>query len=310
MKHSSKPIVNTKVNKNVYHAIVKHLADNKSVTDVALILGVPKQNLTRRIGKLKREGVIKNIGKGTWEVNEAQWLRFQSKVNTRSIGTTTANLHALHIKIPIVDGTVDLKGYESKLNNWNVQYKKIPAMKLTLKNNNNRSLSVYVWSREVHRYNEIPNICHITVHQVCSMFKGTLNLDYLGWEVKTLHLAMRDKELDQVFNKGTTLEVALGRSTEKITENDITREAKAWTDNSPFRGIETNDIAYYKNYLMMPENVANNTQTLSQVVNELIPAIKLLETHMRSHTGAIKGINQSFKRFNDMMSQKSLLRYL
>jgi len=294
---------------NLYLTIFNLIKEGKRPSEIQSILKITKQNLQYYINHLKDNEFIKKIGYGTWEtIKDFKEVKKTSK-KVFSLGLKKANLHALNINIPLSEGKIDLKklgGYEVKINNWIPQYKKIRTLGITLRNNNNKSISVFVWSREIFDYLIIPSLCHSIVHTVCSYFKGKgVILDYFAWRVTTLHLMIRNEDLDRVLNhkRGFKIEVLLGRDTERISEKDITREAKAWVDKTPYSGVKTNDIAYYKNYILMPENI-------SKMANQLVPTISSLNHNMKTHISVLKGIEKAFNKFNDRLSQTSLRKWL
>ena len=93
------------------------------------------------------------------------------------------------------------------------------------------------------------------------------------------HISIRNQDLEQVFSKGFTLEIDLGREQEKLIDKDIPKEAKAWTDNSPFRGVETNDVGYARKYLMMPEMIEKLIQLTQENVKVTVGYAKNQEIY-------------------------------
>lgn len=311
---------------------------------VGVVPNISQRTLKRYRKTLKELGIINKIGYGTWEISNSfkdksneeiiNYIKTNTKKVTKqgdkksSLGCKKANLHALNINIPVETGVINLKemgGYESKLNNWVVQYKRIPNLGITLRNNNNKSLNIFLWSREIFDYLAIPSLCHTVVHIVCSLFKekGVI-LDYFGWRVTTLHLMIKNEDLDQVLNKGLKIEVLLNRPTEKISENDITQEAKAWVDKTPYGGVETNDIAYYKNYILMPENMAKMAISMNELNNRLIPSIQELNQSIiqnnqsiqleiknkKLHESVLNDMKKTLRSIRGSLSQTSLNKWL
>ena len=299
--------------KNFYLNVYDLIKEGKRPSEILSVLNIPKQNLQYYLNYLKDNGFIKKIGYGTWEIIKEMEEVKRSKRKS-SIGLKKTNLHALNINIPIQEGEVNLKelgGYEKKIKNWIPQYKRISSLGITLRNNNNRSISVFVWSREIFDYLAIPSLCHTVVHTVCSYFKSKgVILDYFAWRVTTLHLMIRNEDLDKVLNKGLKIEVALNRDTEKVSKQDITKEAKAWIDSTPYKGIETNDVAYYKNYILMPENISKMAISMNDLTNNLTPVMNNLAVNLKTHISVLKGIDKSFKRFNKLLQQRSLNKWL
>ena len=115
------------------------------------------------------------------------------------------------------------------------------------------------------------------------------------------------------MNKAVKITVPLNRKTAKILDNDDQKDALVWTDASPYRGIESNDVTYVKNYIMMPEKVAKleenmalmaeNTRFLSEQINAHIPAIiklgenaEFMGDSSRKLTKAVEELTQAVKR--------------
>jgi len=270
----TKHIQNKELNKkNVYLYCINAFKKFKGTGWICSRLRMSIQALNRYLKNLKKLGIIEKKGYATWQITH----KFQKQTNKKilnfidekkrtkhnfSVGMkkTRTNLHALTIQIPIISGKINLKkdgGYETKLKNWNRQFKRMQNLGVTLANNNNKSLSIYVWSRDIFDPVVIPKICFVAVQSVYQMCKEEgIILDAFGWEVKALHINIRQKDMDDILNKKLKVEVVLSRNAKKITERDMTRKAKAWVDNSPFSGLETDDLGYYENYILMPERVA------------------------------------------------------
>ncbi|MBI3034426.1 hypothetical protein HYY72_04670 [Candidatus Woesearchaeota archaeon] len=262
--YSIAPKVKNLVKKrNLYFTIFDTIRAGKGPINICNRLEITKQTLNPYMKNIKRLGIVKKIGRSVWcleesfsnKSNEEIYQYLQEKIQENSLskkilsvgarrGLNKANLHALHIKAPILEGASNFKaGYESKLKGWNRGFLKFPELGITLANNNGKSISIYLWSREIYDPLEVPALCNRWVHAVCSLLKKEgIIIDYFGWQVKTLHIMIRQEELDKILSKGLKIEVALERTTQKISENDVPKEAKVWVDSSPYKGVETNDL--------------------------------------------------------------------
>src|SRR3990167_968692 len=310
---------------NFYLTSIDLLKSPISLKDIASRLQISKQRLNYYIKDLKKYGIIEKKGYGTWDFapdfkgkSSLDILQFieDNKTSKKSFSSGMSaelkenfkkvNLHALNINIPVLKGIVNLDGgQEYQLNNWKRQYKRIPSLKITLINNNNKSLSVNVWSREIFDSIAIPNICQATVHIVCKMFaEQDVELDYFGWRVTTFHVSMRNADLDKVLNKKMRIEVILGRQTYKITERDITQEAKAWIDSSPFKGVETNDMEFYKRYITMPDTLFNLFNLTKEYYSNFMPVMQDLTVNIKTHNKVLKDISKGFNKFNKLLSER------
>lgn len=92
-----------------------------------------------------------------------------------------------------------------------------------------------------------------------------------------------------------------------------------------FKKVYAEKVEFYrpteiKNYIsnrsleeFAPEiagSIADINRKFDQFINEFLPIHKEHAINIKTHTKVLKNIEKSFKRFNDMLSQKSLLKYL
>lgn len=295
----SKQQVNKK-RENVYlHYVLKYLDQGLCPAQVAQKIGTSKQNLNRYIQKCKNKGFIKKIGYGVWEVSRQGKQEVNKEVNTSALGTLQflkerTNLHALNITIPVLKGVVNLEGdggyKQLPLDGWTPEYKKLSGILqgVTFKNNNNKSVSVQLWGRDIEKLNEVYGLVFKGLAYATSYFKEKgVVLDPFNARVSSIHISTRAEDLDRVLNKGEKIEVLLNRKAERILPGDREREAKAWMDSSPYNGVETDDLEYKRNYLMMPERIAYMEQWTSNI-HEYNQNIKLHLDVLREIKDAIK----------------------
>jgi len=252
---------------------------------------IKKSRISYYVSMLEHKGIISKIGYGVWLKNrDVQKTDFEKLSKKSSMGTRgEMNIHAINISIPIITGKInlvkDFDGYAQKqFNNWIPEYKKvIVPIGFTLKNNNNKSIDVQIWSRRIVKIDEIQSVILRTLYFTQGLLKKHVELDILSAKVRTLHAIVQEKDMEKVMNKATKITIPLNRKTAKILDNDDQKDALVWTDASPYRGIESNDITYVKNYIMMPEKVeriernmelfSENLRYLSENINAHIPAI-------------------------------------
>lgn len=281
------------------YSILTRISKSQNQTQIARSLRVNKQNLTWYFSKLKKKGLILKQGYGVWGLTDKGLYVINKQVKVSTLGTTT-NLHALNITIPIAEGSIDFKehgGYhQMPLNGWIPQYIKKSNIGITYKNNNNKSIAVQVWSRNIYNLAEVHGIVISAVLGACEFMKrrGAL-LDFSQAKVTSIHLSTRAEELDELLNKGEKIEVILNRQAEKMLPSDKDRNAKAWLDSSPWNGVETDDLEYKRNYLMMPERVAELTLQVrnirgyaEEIANHREAIVEMKET--------LRAIRESLKR--------------
>jgi hypothetical protein len=103
---------------------------------------------------------------------------------------------------------------------------------------------------------EVEQIAHSLVFKVATyLWNAGIMVDIDHVKTNTKHVCIQKSELEEVFPPGTTVTVDLGKDVAKVFEADTPERAKAWTDNSPFRGVETNDLDYARDVLMMPQYI-------------------------------------------------------
>ena len=282
---------NKKDSKNFYWLIYSNLSNNVQIPQIVRSSGVCKQRLNYYVSHLKQLKIIERVHK----TNTLLGLKIcktltkgqlgaeldKFKLNRKkkfSIGATVkkpdSNLHALNMKIPILKGVINDTDWEikEKLNNWIPKYKSLSILGgIKFKNNNNKSIMVYVMSRDFGRMDEVFNLS-FQVRAFCHEYfkkKHNVILDILNCETKNLNLATQDKHSESMLKKGEVFELDLATKCEKIFPKDD-RDAKAWLDGSPYSfTAETNDTEWKRCYLQMPFNIRDmrNNMNLMQEYN-------------------------------------------
>lgn len=320
-----------------YFTILNLINQNHNPTHISKTLNRSKQAVNHYIKVLKGWGIIEKRGYGVWEVKKDKYtdfitqygknIRRSKSATSGSLSTFTSfksNIHALEVLIPIIKGGLDLvrdfEGYVHKgLKGWIPEYKRFfSPLGFTIRNNNNRSVSVFLWSRELPRSFDITGLVTGLVVCVYDLLKKKgVVLNIFESKVKNLHLSVSNDDLDRVFNKGEHFEVLLGRSCDKVLPFDGVRGAKAWVDSSPYLGVETNDVGYRNNLVMMPERVLALCGSVKCLDDNLKPVLSELSVQIKSHLGVlgdirdgIKSFNNSVKKFDSRLSQSSLWRWL
>ena len=292
--------------KNLYLIVFNLIKKGKRPSHICSILNISKQKLQYYINHLKENGNIKKIGYGTWEVKK--------EVKTFSLGARadkpTTNLHALNIKIPILKGKIRDSDWQlkEKLNNWLPKYKKLDILGgLTIKNNNNRSISIFVNSRNIKDIREVDNLSFkIRAYMNEYMRLRGVVLDIFNAETKNINLATQDKESESMIRKGEKFELDLMKKAEKIFPIDDI-DGKAWIDGSPFKfSAETNDKDWKREYLRMPFSI----REMLGIQRLMAESISYVAENYKSHVRMVEEGYKLFKKLNKQLKQTSLRKWL
>lgn len=289
-----------------YFYIYNSISKGGNIADIVKETGVKKQNLNFYVNKLKQLGIIernnnKNVYMG-WKllkILSKEELEKEVKVKTKrgkskiSLGTSErpiTNLHALQIKFPILSGTIKDKDWETKekLKNWIPKYTKLSELGgLRVKNNNNKSITIWAEQRNIKNLNEVHNLAYQIRTYIYNYFKLKHNviLDHLNAEVKNLDLATEDKNSESMRGKGEKFSLDLGKQAQKIFNND-NYKAKAWIDGTPFNfSAETNDLDWKREYLNMPFNIKHliySLPALEEYNKNLMLHIKVQQEQLKT----------------------------
>ena len=290
---------------SIYHLIKSGVKP----VDILKNLEISKQKLQYYLNWLKNQGYIKKIGYGTWEVKK--------EVKTFSLGLRVekpiTNLHALQINFPILKGKIrdDDWKIKNKLNNWLPKYKNLDVLGgLTIRNNNNKSLTVFAQTRNLSNLDEIDNLAFKIRAYVYDYFrKEGIILDIMGCKVTNINLATKDKEAEGMIRKGEKFELNLCKKSEKILPKDNI-DGKAWIDGSPFKfSAETNDKKWKELYLTMPFNVHNIYYLFSEMAQNISLFARESATfgeYLKDHVGAIHELKSMARRINKDIRQRKL----
>jgi hypothetical protein len=187
----------------------------------------------------------------------------------------------LQINIPILEGIIKDSDWKikEKLKHWLPKYTELKELGgLTLKNNNNKSITIFAKSRNLTDLQEVDNLIFKIRAYMFEFFKTKHDviLDVMNAEVKNLNLATEDRPSESMIRKGEKFELNLNKKAEKILPPDKI-DAKAWIDGSPFKfSAETNDKQWKRSYLRMPFNV--------EVLATSLPTLEEYNTNLKLHT--------------------------
>lgn len=296
----------------IYQAIKEGL----SPSEISKLKQIPKQNLNYYISFLKNKGIILKKGYGLWgisrELSEEQVLEILKERSKRkfSIGMRVekpiTNLHALQINFPIISGEIKESDWEikNKLNHWIPKYTRLESLGgITIRNNNNKSLTAFAKSRDIENISEIDNLAFKIKSLLYSYFRSKYNvvLDIFNCETKNMNIATQDREAEGMLRKGEKFELNLNKKAEKIFEKDKIN-AKAWLDGSPFEfSAETNDKEWKRAYLQMPfmiKSLANSMPAIQEYARNI-------ELHKKVQQEQLQTLKQIRKEFHYWKKQKT-----
>ncbi len=291
--------------KSFYLTVFNLIKSGERLPGICKILNISKQNLKYYTDKLKAGGHIARIGYGVWEVKK--------EVKTFSLGSRVekpiTNLHALQINIPIISGKITEEWQtKEKLRNWTPKYKELEVLGgLTLKNNNNKSITIFAKSRNILTLDEVDNLAFkIKAYINEYMRLRGVRLDVFNAQTKNLNLATEDKDSESMLRKGEKFELDLKKRAEQIFPKDDIN-AKAWIDGSPFKfTTESNDKEWKRYYLGMPFSI----KEMLGVQRLMAESIRYVAENYESHTGLVEEGHKVFKKLNKILSQKRLGKWL
>jgi hypothetical protein len=277
-------------------------------------LKISKQAMNPYVRKLKIDGIIEKIGYGTWrlkdKIDTRKYISKLQEVKQFSMGLRVekpeTNLHSLQITIPILLGRIEDKDWElkNKLNNWLPKYKKLEILGgLTIRNNNNKSITIWAKSRNIKSLEDVDNLAFKIKAYINEYFKNKwIILDIFNTKTTNLNLATSDKNAESMIRKGEKFELDLMKKAEKIFPKDNIN-AKAWIDGSPFKfSAESNDKEWKREYLSMPFRILN----MFSLLETMTDSMSYVAENYKSHVKMVEESSKLFKRFNKLLSQKKL----
>jgi len=264
-----------------YKAVFNLIKQGKSPSFISKTYKISRQKVYYYTKVLKKEGFIGKTKDG----------KLYARVKTFSLGTKPKNnLHALNIYIPVSSGNIPFEGWEvkEKLRNWTPRYKKLKILGgITIKNNNNKSISLFAHTRDIEDLQEIDDLARDIKNWAYSYFRKDFNviLDIDKAETKNLHIATQDTHSEGMLKKGEKFELDLDKKAEKIFPPDKI-DAKAWLDGSPFSfTAETNDKEWKRAYLNMPFSMQNSFKLLNYIAQ-----------NYASHVGIVEKLNKMLEK--------------
>lgn len=166
---------------------------------------------------------------------------------------------------------------------------------LTLKNNNNKSLTVFIQSRNITELQEVDDLAFRARVFIYEYFRRKgVKLDIYECQTKNVNIATEDRECRDKLKKGEKFELDLDKPAEKIFPADDF-PAKAWLDGSPFDfTAETNDKDWKREYLSMPFRVRD----FFRLLNLSQENIAVFAEHLKSHSEMVIQTKTMLQKIN------------
>ena len=132
---------------------------------------------------------------------------------------------------------------------------------------NTKKVQVWLLPEDVKTPDDLNRLTHYACFEAATLlWRLGVVVDISKVAVNTKHISIEQSELDRMIPKGTNVTVKLNRTIEKIFENDKEEEAYAKIDDSPFKCIETNDVKYARDVLLMPEYIKATNRAMEGLV--------------------------------------------
>jgi len=299
--------------KNVYFYIYNQILIGNYPASICRKLNKSRGYLTRYIKRLHDAKLLKKVG-NRWEINQKITPEKAKKITKKlllkrdkgihfSLGTREkTHLHSLNINLPILSGKIYDKDWEmkEKLKNWIPKYTELDILDgLTIKNNNNKSITVFVHSRYINSLEEVDKLAYQVRDILKFYFKTKHNvvLDVENAKTENIHLATKDEDAESMIRKGEKFTLDLQKMAEKIFPKDNS-PALAWIDGSPSKfTAETNDKDWKREYLNMPFTIRD----IFKMVNLLMYSFKIMEGYreqITEHLVAVQDIGLGIKKWN------------
>ncbi len=295
-----KRLVKKEVKKDFYLYILSQIQSLKAIKHIYQNRQnkISKQRLNYHIQKLKQKNLIYKISNGVWDLTlEGRQLVKKLSMGMRKHSKKKTNIHALNIEVPITSRNKGFKADKiTNLRNWVAEYKYgLKPLGLTLKLTT-KTVQIYVYSREIKDHSEVTGLL-VRVLAYVKKYLGErgVKIDIFEAKVKTLHLAIKDKDLEKIIPENLSVEVEFERVSKRLLKEKKERKARAWTDTSPFRGVETNDVEYAENYLRMPERINRIENNLEKFSDSLF----LYDKNIKKHLSVLDQMSKTLKKIEE-----------
>jgi DNA-binding MarR family transcriptional regulator len=246
--------------------VLRLLGDGFTQKQIAGKLKIHKSRVSRIVKNLQKTGFLTQTCRSninTYRLTPKGKTAIKTKQVAISPYTTDGGtkLHGLQISVPVplpanLDGFWD-KSYRVNKNLWE-RVKAIDDLNLTIREKSSKhKTTIYIQTNRNMAYEG--SVREIAKEIVMDVYDYLLRVGYLidrkRLIINDFHLWSGSAEDSKDASDYPHHVVLLGRKRAKITPNDPTQPAKAWTDSTPTLGTDTNWEEYYRKKTMMPEYV-------------------------------------------------------
>jgi DNA-binding MarR family transcriptional regulator len=226
-------------------------------------------------------------------------------------------LHNLAIKFPILEENKELSknlnwDKEIELQNWNTQIKQFIPYGITLKKTT-KSIIVYLHQFQTKDFSDFINkILIVNTFVYDFLQKNGIKINIYDGKVISQHIASKIQDniaetIKQKVGHKATAEVDLNREAKSIYPTEI--QAKAWIDYSfGDMEIETNDLTYLENFILMPERVKRFEEMANFIIQQQYEFAKNLQKHIEVLDKIGKGIDALNDGINKLNSELEKLK--
>lgn len=296
------------------------------LSNISKVLKVRPVSARKLIKKLEKEGYLKQITKypAFYELTPKGRLvllrksfkptnfnQFSPPMSDRLKSSifTSMNLHDFKVKIPILKkGKLLENTKKTKINNWVKEYLHLElpyplTLEITTK-------SVILHFRKVELpkgidfYQALFKFFTIGLVSVVSyLHTRGFRLDLFNLKVISQHIANQtNKDIDNRISDNTVVEVELNHIAKSVLGKELGNKqgAKAWIDKSQnIAEVETNDLTYEENLILMPERIAKMESNLALFFYGMDKYNKNIELHL----SVLKQIREEINNFS-MVTRK------
>jgi DNA-binding MarR family transcriptional regulator len=226
-------------------------------------------------------------------------------------------LHNLAIKFPILEENKELSknlnwDKEIQLQNWNTQIKQFIPYGITLKKTT-KSIIVYIHQFQTKDFSDFINkILIVNTFVYDFLQKNGIKINIYDGKVISQHIASKIQNniaetIKQKVGHKATAEVDFDREAKSIYPTEL--KAKAWIDYSfGDMEIETNDLVYLENFILMPERVRRFEEMANFIIQQQYEFAKNLQKHIEVLDKIGKGIEALNEGINKLNSELEKLK--
>jgi hypothetical protein len=296
------------------YRILKRVEKGQYYSSIARQLRISKQKC--------RYYIYKAIGKNLLKIKfrssclfcvltpKGREFLLQVKTSSLPVRENFTRLHNLALKFPIMRDNQSAKfDQKVEINNWIKEYVKISfPIGITIEKTT-RSIIIYFHqfqtSQEMFLTDFFSWVLKGIIYIDYYLEKQGIKVDLLNAEVIREHIANDEPEYNEKIDRKKTVEISLNRKARSILPP--TFDAKAWIDKSLGNvEIETNDMIYEEQLLMMPHNITRiikEVQDLKPIFVDLMDSINLEIHNKKLHQKVLESMDMTLKKIQEGLNR-------